>query len=145
MAGKAQHVLRPRVLVYAAILLAFVGAFVWAVGARAPVLVEVLHDRNALFRTVHAGTIENSYNVKLVNKSSAPLTLTLHAQTELPLRVLGTPSVTLEPQEVFSLPLTLQADAGATHGRNAIVVTVTQPDGSVVARAKSHFFAPESP
>ncbi|WP_300616790.1 4Fe-4S dicluster domain-containing protein, partial [Dokdonella sp.] len=64
MAGTPQRILRPRVLVYGTILAAFIGAFLWAVAARAPVLVEVLHDRNALFRTASGGAIENSYSVK---------------------------------------------------------------------------------
>ena len=143
MAGAPQRILRPRVFVYATILAAFVGAFVWAVGARAPVLVEVLHDRNALFRTVGGGAIENSYNVKLVNKSGEPRRLVVRLAGGLPLRTLGTPAVTLEPGEVFSLPLTLRADAGALRGRQDIGVEVVQEDDRVVALAKAQFFAPE--
>ena len=143
--GSPQRVLRPRVLVYAAILAAIVGAFLWAVASRATVTVEVLHDRNALYRTLGGGAIENSYNVKLVNKSDAPVALVLQAETGLPLRTIGTARTTLEPGEVFSLPLTLRAEAGAVQGRHPIVVNAIRADGSVAARAKSHFFAPEPP
>ncbi len=91
----------------------------------------MLHDRNALFRTIGQGAIENSYNVKLVNKTDADMLLSLRTETELPLRMLGKPSVTLAPNEVFSLPLTLRAERGAVHGRQPIAVAVVDAQGKV--------------
>ena len=145
MAGRPQRVLRPRVFVYAAILAGFIAAFLWAVAVRDTVTIEVLHDRNALYRTLGGGAVENSYNVKLVNKGEEPLAIVVRPVTDLPLRLVGAPRVTLEPGEVFSLPLTLRAEPGAVQGRHAIVVHAILPDGSVAAESRSHFFAPESP
>ncbi|WP_440222177.1 cytochrome c oxidase accessory protein CcoG [Dokdonella sp. MW10] len=145
LAGTPQRVVRPRTLAYAAILVGFVGAFFWAVAARAPVIVEVLHDRNALFRTVAHGAIENGYSVKLLNKTDAPVTLSVRPSTDLPLRIVGRPSVTLSPGEVFSLPMTLRAAADGVHGRHAIDVVVSDAQGSTLAHGKAHFFAPEAP
>jgi cytochrome c oxidase accessory protein FixG len=145
LVGKPRRVLRPRTLIYATILTSFIGAFLWLVSSRDAVIIEVLHDRNALFRTISHGSIENSYNVKLVNKTDADMLLSLRTETDLPLRMIGKPSVTLAPNEVFSLPLTLRADSGATHGRQAISVAVVDPDGKVLVRGKTHFFAPEQP
>jgi cytochrome c oxidase accessory protein FixG len=143
LAGQPRRILRPRIFVYAGILLALIGAFAWAVIARAPVIVEVLHDRNGLFRNSGHGTIENSYNVKLVNKADHAVELSLRPEGALPMSVIGTPSAVLDPGEVFSLPLTLRADAGATRGRSPITIVVTDVNGAIVARAKTHFFAPE--
>ena len=145
LVGKPQHLLRPRTLIYAAVLAGFITAFLWLVGSRDAVIIEVLHDRNALFRTLGQGSIENSYNVKLANKTDADMLLSLRTETELPLRMIGNPAVTLAPNEVFSLPLTLRADAGASSGRQPITVLVLDADGAVVARGKTHFFAPETP
>jgi cytochrome c oxidase accessory protein FixG len=144
LAGQPRRILRPRIFIYAGILLALVGAFAWAVIARAPVIVEVLHDRNGLFRNSGRGTIENSYNVKLVNKADHAIELGLRAEGDLPLILIGTSTVALDPGEVFSLPLTLRADAGAMHGRTPITIAVIDANGTVVARGKAHFFAPES-
>ena len=145
LAGKPSRVLRPRTWIYAAILASFIGAFLWLVSARDGVIIEVLRDRNAMFRTLSHGVIENSYNVKLVNKTDADLELSLRTETDLPLRMIGKPSVTLAPNEVFSLPLTLRAESGATRGRHAIAVVVVGADGVTRARAKSQFIAPEQP
>ncbi|HEU4662757.1 MAG TPA: cytochrome c oxidase accessory protein CcoG [Dokdonella sp.] len=145
LGGKPRHILRPRVFVYAGVLCALVAAFAWGVVARAPLIAEVLHDRNALFRTVAAGAIENGYAVKLANKSDHAVALSLRADTPLPLRTVGNASVSLDPGEVFSLPLTLRADRGAVHGRNPVTIVVVAADGSELARAKAQFFAPEAP
>jgi cytochrome c oxidase accessory protein FixG len=145
LVGKPRRVLRPRTLIYATILTSFIAAFLWLVSSRDAVIIEVLHDRNALFRTISHGSIENSYNVKLVNKTDADMLLSLRTETDLPLRMIGKPSVTLAPNEVFSLPLTLRAESGATHGRQAISVAVVDAEGKVLVRGKTHFFAPEQP
>jgi len=145
LSGKPQRIVRPRTLIYAAILASFIAAFFWAVSARVPVLVEVLHDRNTLFRTLAQGDIENSYSVKLVNKSDVPLTLAVRAQTDLPLRMLGKASVMLAPGEVYSLPMTLRAQGDSVRGRHPIEIAVFDDADNEVARARSHFFAPETP
>ena len=54
----------------------------------------------------------------------------------------------MTPQEWIrndSSPLTLRADANASSGRQPITVLVIDADGEVVARGKTHFFAPEKP
>ncbi len=145
LAGAPSRLLRPRTLIYATLLAAIIGAFVWAVFARSDVIVEVLRDRKALYRTISQGAIENSYNVKLVNKTDRDITLSIATQTPLPLRVIGSPTVTLVPGEIHSMPLTLRIERGAASGRNAIEIVVRDAAGTELARTHSHFFAPESP
>lgn len=145
LAGKPKRIVRPRTLIYAAVLLAIILGFVWTVAARAPVIIEVLRDRNALFRTIAHGAIENSYDVKLVNKTDASLDMMVHAQSAVSLRTIGNPRVTLAAGEVFSLPLTLRAEAGAASGRTPITLIVVGADGQQLASSESHFFAPEKP
>jgi len=142
--GKPVRVLRPRTLVYAGVLTAFILGFVWSVAARAPVIVEVLRDRNAMYRTVSHGAIENSYNVKLVNKTDGDLAVSLRAKTDLPLRAIGRSEVTLASGEVFSLPLTLRADAGSVSGREKITIEVVGSDGTVLGASPSLFYGPDS-
>ncbi|MFC4727965.1 cytochrome c oxidase accessory protein CcoG [Coralloluteibacterium thermophilus] len=149
MAGARTRILRPRVFAYGALLLAIAGAFAWGVAGRAPLIVEVLHDRNALYREVADGGIENSYAVKLVNKTDRPMALHLSVDSALPLRVIGRPRVTLAPGEVHSLPLTLRDADGAVRGRHRIevVAEAAAADDAEPLRiaARTHFFAPEAP
>ena len=48
--GKPTRVLRPRIFVYGALLVALIAAWTWGVTTRSPLIVEVLRDRNALYR-----------------------------------------------------------------------------------------------
>jgi cytochrome c oxidase accessory protein FixG len=141
--GKPKRIVRPRTIVYAAILLSIILAFVWTVASRAPVIIEVLRDRNAMFRTLGHGEIENSYNVKLVNKTDEALDVRVRTATDLPLQIVGKPEVNLAPGEVYSMPLTLRAAPGETSGRSAIELVVENANGEIMARSDTHFYAPE--
>ena len=141
--GKPRRIVRPRTIAYAGVLTAIILGFVWSVAARAPLIIEVLRDRNALYRTIAHGAIENSYNVKLVNKTDGALDISLRVHSELPLRTLGKPAVSLATGEVFSLPLTLRAEAGSVHGHSPVTLEVVDAQGVVLASSVSIFYAPE--
>src|SRR5690606_9159313 len=49
--GGKTRVARPRILVYTVLLVALVGAWAWGVGTRSDLIVDVLRDRNALYRS----------------------------------------------------------------------------------------------
>ena len=60
-----RHVLRPRVLVYTAILLAIVVAMAISMVLRDPFKVDVVRDRASLARIVDEGQIENVYRLQI--------------------------------------------------------------------------------
>ena len=61
------HVLRPRTLVYSAILGAVVIALLTALALRVPLKVDVIRDRGALGRVVEDGMVENVYRLQIMN------------------------------------------------------------------------------
>jgi ferredoxin len=69
--GKAKHVVRPRTIVYATLISALILGFAYTLTQRNVVGVDVIRDRNALFRELPGGMIENVYNVKILNKDQA--------------------------------------------------------------------------
>jgi len=58
---------RPRVAIYASLLVVFTLLGAWTLSDRSLLLVDVLRDRGALHRETAEGTIENAYTVKLLN------------------------------------------------------------------------------
>ena len=66
-----RHVLRPRVLIYSAILGAVVMAMVVSLALRTPFKVDVVRDRGMLARMVEAGRIENVYRLQIMNATEA--------------------------------------------------------------------------
>ena len=67
--NRTTHVIRPRVLVYGALLALLVAGFFVALGLRTPLGLDVIRDRNALFRMLDDGRVENVYTLKILNKS----------------------------------------------------------------------------
>ena len=113
----------------------------WGVGHRSPLIVEVLRDRNALYREV-AGGVENGYTLKLVNKTDQAQTYRIDVQAALPeLAMREAPTTEVAAGSVASLPLTLQAPAG-TRGRHEITIVVSSADGSTERSIESSFFGP---
>ncbi|BAZ92795.1 polyferredoxin [Thiohalobacter thiocyanaticus] len=65
--GRPTHVLRPRTLVYGFILLALLAGLIYAIANRVPVDLNIIRDRNALYRETPMGLVENIYTLKLIN------------------------------------------------------------------------------
>src|SRR5687767_9183176 len=63
---KPTRIFRPRVMVYAALLAVLITGFFVALALRRPVSLDVLRDRNALYRMLGDGRVENVYNVKIL-------------------------------------------------------------------------------
>ena len=76
-----RRVWRPRVLVYAALLLVLGGAFVWSLSDRSDYAASVSRDRGALARTTGRGDIENTYRLEIVNNSEHPQRYTTAVDT----------------------------------------------------------------
>ena len=67
-----RHVLRPRIMVYTAILLAICTAAAWSIATRLPLKVDVIRDRAAMAREVENEQIENVYTLRLMNTDERP-------------------------------------------------------------------------
>jgi polyferredoxin len=68
---------RPRILIYAAILLAVAGAAGATLWMRVPVKMDVIRDRAAIAREVEGGLIENVYRLQIMNTSERARALEL--------------------------------------------------------------------
>ena len=69
MHGGEQHVLRPRVFIYAGFLILLTAALLYAIITRIPLELDVIRDRNELYSETYDGMIENVYTLKLINKT----------------------------------------------------------------------------
>ena len=141
--GEPTRVLRPRILVYGAFLLALVVAFAWGIGARSTLIADVLRDRNALYRVV-GDDVDNVYTLKLVNKtdSAQQYVVTLEsANPAISLRGGGRMQVDAGPAQVLSVPVELTAPAD-TRGRHDVTFVIESADGSARETVDSSFFGP---
>ena len=93
---KTTVVLRPRILVYGILLLLLIGGFVTGLVLRRPIGLDVMRDRNALYRLLDDGRVENVYTLKILNKTEEGHT---YAVT-----VTGPGSLSLDPQQHYAIP-----------------------------------------
>ncbi|MDX1570988.1 MAG: cytochrome c oxidase accessory protein CcoG, partial [Xanthomonadales bacterium] len=67
--GRPTHVFRFRTFIYAALLLVLTGLWGYGVANRPVLTVDVIRDRNALYRIEDPRKIENSYTLRVINRT----------------------------------------------------------------------------
>jgi cytochrome c oxidase accessory protein FixG len=129
------RVLRPRIVVYGVLLLMLVIGFGVAVANRSTLIVDVIRDRNTLYRELPGGLIENVYTVTFVNKTEVERSydISAHGLPGLELGLDVALPITAAPGEVRRLPLRLQAPATAVPAGGAEVTLVVEAHGEVPA------------
>jgi cytochrome c oxidase accessory protein FixG len=67
LSGEKARILRPLVVIYGIALLALVVALAVGIASRTPLVLDVIRDRNTLYRETGEGLVENVYTLKLIN------------------------------------------------------------------------------
>jgi len=142
--GKPNKIVRPRVMVYATLLVGFILAWIVGVSLRSELIAEVLRDRNALYTQSSNGTIENGYTLKLANKSDKDhiYHITIDSALDNLSFQGGAPLLNVSAQAISSFPLIVQAPGGEVTGRHPIRFIVENEDGKVRKEIESSFFGP---
>jgi len=123
--GKPTRLLRPRVLVYSAILGAITVAAATSLYLRTPLKVDVIRDRAAIAREVEGGLIENVYRLQIMN--------TVEEARAFEIRVSGLPgilvwggSTTGVPAAASRMvPIRVRIEPGVAPGSYPVEFTVT--------------------
>ena len=143
--SKAQiwhHVMRPRVLVYGAILLALVTALLGSLVVRTPFKVDIVRDRTTLSRIVAGGKLENVYRLQVMNATEQPQTYHLAARGLEGIAVASESDVTVGPAEARWVAVRLQIPYGSAEpGSHPIHFDIGAQSGAQVSE-KSIFLVP---
>ena len=138
------RIMRPRVYVYATLLLVLTVGLITAMATRTPVILDVIRDRNFLFRELPNGDIENIYTLKIVNQRNDLRTFRL-AVDGVPGVVLDDvgETVNVDGGGVLSLPVRARAPEGSAYGIMDISFTVTDVDDPGITMTEdSRFLGP---
>lgn len=146
-------IVRPRTFVYFAAWVAVGVAMLIALSLRPSVGLNVLHDRNPLFVMLSDGSIQNGYDLKILNMTPQPREFIVSTQG-LPGATLTGPGVdetglsqievAVEPDMVLPLRLYVRADATGLGEQTDFNMIVTSKDGAVSASTGVRFEAPET-
>jgi cytochrome c oxidase accessory protein FixG len=118
-----RHILRPRVLVYAAFITVLASAFMISLLTRNPLRVDVMRDRGALAREVEGVRIENIYRIQIMNASEHSMKVQVKATGLDDLKILNSQGaeiteINVEPASNQLLPIKVSATIGQNNSGN---------------------------
>lgn len=147
-----RSVLRPRTLVYFLGWSAIGMAMLMALSLRPSIGLNVLHDRNPLFVMLADGSIQNGYDIKILNMTQQPRELVLSIEG-LEGATLAGPGlsdggaselhVSVEPDLVLPLRLYVRSPDQNLPSQSDFTMVVTSQDGAMSASTAVRFEAPE--
>ncbi|NRR29417.1 cytochrome c oxidase accessory protein CcoG [Oxalobacteraceae bacterium] len=137
-------VLRPRVLVYSAILALIVAAVGSALYLRVPLKLDVIRDRGAMGREVEEGMVENVYRLQIMNTSERAHRYRIRVSGLATLVQLTPDLVALAPTETLAYPIRLRVAHGAGQpGSNKIAIELqAEDDPGLRVSENAVFFVP---
>ena len=143
-----RRIWRPRVLIYAALLLALGSAFIWSVGHRTDYGVAVSRDRGALARQTGNGDVENTYQLQITNSLEQPQGYIVRVSGQEGLRLDTATGLSVGATSTASMPvrLVLPLEWAQRHGGETLpVVFQIEPDTAGAhepVQVKSTFVVP---
>ncbi len=147
MAGKTTKIFRPRTIMYTVLLLILSVGLVYAVSQRMPLELDIIRDRNSLYRETKEGLVENVYTLKVINMDKQDHRYRLQVSSgeasgleglELLMRkeIVEVPS-----GEVLNLPVLVRIDpAMLKRTANRIKFTLTAEDYPELSKTESARF-----
>jgi len=135
--GMAQHLsraqllkraLRPRVLVYASVLVLILVALGTSLALRSPFKVDVVRDRGALARLVEDGWVENVYRLQVMNTTERVQRYRIQASGLAGMRTdLGDTVISVDPAEARWVPMAARVapETAAAAGRGSHPIEFT--------------------
>ena len=132
-------------LIYTGLLALIAAALVIAVLLRVPLKLDVLRDRNSLFRELYDGHIENVYTLKVMNMDSQAHNYIVSASGIKDLKLqLDKEPVHVASGEVADVPVRLQAEPGDLSKRSTPVefVVTAEDDPKLTAGRTARFLGP---
>ncbi len=137
-----RRTLRPRVLVYAAILVTVTTALFTQIALRVPLSVNVIRDRGGLAREVENGQIENVYRLQISSSEEVSRRYRISVEGIAGASVASEAEVEIGATATRLVPVRVRASADAAPSgsqRISFVVTgIDEPD--IVVREKSSFY-----
>ena len=126
---KKTRILRPRIFIYGIVLLMFVAGLTYSVLTRVPLELDIIRDRNQLYRETDNGLIENIYTLKIINMDNKPHHYQLRAgginSLEL---IMEQPEIFVESGIVADITVRLRAEESDLSSRSNKVLFYLEAD-----------------
>ncbi len=143
-----RHIMRPRVMIYAAILALLVGGLLTSLWLRSSFRVDVVRDRGVMARLAEGGKLENVYRLQIMNATEATQHYQLSATGINNLAIESDvatqdKTVTVNPAESRWIPVRLQIpDGSIASGSHQVQFAVQSLESRETVVEKSVFLVP---
>jgi len=139
--GKTTNLFRPRIIIYASLLIIVSLTLVYSIATRIPLELDIIRDRNALYRETVDGLIENIYTLKLINMDTKDHQYKLHIDG-LKEMVFIQPKaeIKIKSGEIINLAVRIQIDpvniSKTSSNVNFYLSSTDQPELAVTEQAR---------
>lgn len=138
-----RRVMRPRVLIYTAVLVALCVAMLTSLLTRTPLKVDIVRDRASLSRIVAGGKLENVYRLQIMNATEKPQRYSINARGLKGLEVVTDQDVEIDAAQSRWVSVRLQIPYGsASPGSHAIQFDIQTLESKGQVVEKSVFLVP---
>jgi cytochrome c oxidase accessory protein FixG len=143
------RIVRPRTLLYLAMLIAVGGIMLWALATRTELSINILHDRNPAYVVLADGGVRNAFTLRILNKHNdvRHFAVSIEGLPEATLEVVGAnqdsgrPVVDVGPDQSRELRVIVSLDGAATDSTPLTFVVTDLADGTP-ARGLDNFRGP---
>jgi len=144
--GKAVRVLRPRIILYALLLVGITTAVGWHLLQRIPLELDVIRDRNTLYRQTAEGLVENVYTLRILNmdKQDHRYHLSLQSGLDFSLKADST-AIKVRGGDVHETVVRLQIDPYDLKQRSTVIGFRLQAEDrdSLAVTEEARFLGPD--
>ncbi|TFW73469.1 cytochrome c oxidase accessory protein CcoG [Methylotenera oryzisoli] len=136
-----KKILRPRVLIYSALLLLMSAGLVYSLVTRIPFKVDVIRDRGVMSRIAPGGKVENVYQLQITNASEHVETYHISVSGIEDLSLASDSEFTVNAAESRMVAVSLQiADGSIKSGSHPVVFEIVAGDSKERLFEKSIFY-----
>jgi cytochrome c oxidase accessory protein FixG len=145
LAGEPRRVLRPRLVLYGALLVASLAGLTLSLVRRVPFEANLLRFQGTPY-FLDAGTVRNQFELHLVNKNPGEATFTVRVDSPVPAQVVVPQAeVRLASLESFRVPLFITVQQGRVPVPFQFIVEVADSASGEIKRMEARFLGPASP
>jgi cytochrome c oxidase accessory protein FixG len=144
MSSESTKIFRPRMFVYGALLLVLIGGLLASMASRTLVILDVIRDRNSLYRELPGDLIENIYTLKIINQSNDARQFRLSVEGVSGLTLDGVADeISVAGGGVLSMPVRVRTNRDNAYGIMNITFNLSAiDDESITVIEDSRFLGP---
>ncbi|MCK5669122.1 MAG: 4Fe-4S dicluster domain-containing protein, partial [Gammaproteobacteria bacterium] len=134
VSGKHSRIIRPRIIIYALLLATLTGITAYSIYQRVPLGLDVIRDRNQLFRDVES-MIENVYTLKVINIEEQARTYRLEVEGITGLTLVDKELIEVDAGSVTDKPIRVRVYEDNLQERSTPFIfklTAVEDEGSTV-------------